>query len=573
MLQAVRMLTELARPSEDRERSNARSMDGASSSTDIESDLRNISVQFREIHKNGWLRRTDKTDKEICKFWVAFCVHDDMEPRLEGYVDQKQATTHSPMWSHSLRNVLHLSPTLCATQRNDYEFCVNFNDDRVLRLAAPTYQAMYDWVQAVTRKLTDMKILRPKENFYSKGPERIVTRDPTSPLPPPPSIIGTSNTQRPVALSPSSASAANTSPFTRETTSGTTPSVFTFDDASVEEHRLRPGTTHTPAQRTPPPIPSPRIPPPPTPSPSIATATATTTTITTTSNDDVGNSSYESVFLASSHPSNEDATPTAVNLNLTRNDESSDRYAALMEYRSLGNTETENPSEQTREVRGITPNIRRQLTLREQQVMHLRREMSHPAGVRLQLGRRDCKDGIAFVDTFGAVWVAGWKQREHPLLHNFLHVGDLVLSVAGVPPAGATAVKNILKNCTTPRVEMIVKRLPHARALTLTRRSESDDFGLEVNANEVSRVGGVALSQGLPSYVPAADPAAPLGTTVTWSLTEVNGRPLNIFEGGAQERLGAVGRDISVVLQPTDLVSSLRKRLRAIRNYKNFVVQ
>lgn len=573
MLQAVRMLTELARPSEDRERSNARSMDGASSSTDIESDLRNISVQFREIHKNGWLRRTDKTDKEICKFWVAFCVHDDMEPRLEGYVDQKQATTHSPMWSHSLRNVLHLSPTLCATQRNDYEFCVNFNDDRVLRLAAPTYQAMYDWVQAVTRKLTDMKILRPKENFYSKGPERIVTRDPTSPLPPPPSIIGTSNTQRPVALSPS-ASAANTSPFIRETNSGTTPSVFTFDDASVEEHRLRPGTTHTPAQRTPPPIPSPRIPPPPTPSPSIATATATTTTTittTATSNDEVGNSSYESVFLASSHPTNEDATPTAVNL--TRNDESNDRYAALMEYRSLGNAETENPSEQSREVRGITPNIRRQLTLREQQVMHLRREMSHPAGVRLQLGRRDCKDGIAFVDTFGAVWVAGWKQREHPLLHNFLHVGDLVLSVAGVPPAGATAVKNILKNCTTPRVEMIVKRLPHARALTLTRRSESDDFGLEVNANEVSRVAGVALSQGLPSYVPAADPAAPLGTTVTWSLTEVNGRPLNIFEGGAQERLGAVGRDISVVLQPTDLVSSLRKRLRAIRNYKNFVVQ
>lgn len=48
--------------------------------------------------------------------------------------------------------------------------------------------------------------------------------------------------------------------------------------------------------------------------------------------------------------------------------------------------------------------------------------------------------------------VAGWKQREHPLLHNFLHVGDLVLSVAGVPPAGAAAVKNILKNCTTPRV-------------------------------------------------------------------------------------------------------------------------
>ena len=181
---------------------------------------------------------------------------------------------------------------------------------------------------------------------------------------------------------------------------GTSPSVFTFDDASVEEHRLRLGSTQTQAQRTTPPVPGPRIPLPPTSTTSSTTSTTATTTMT--SIEDGGNSSYESVFLVSSHPPSEDNTFTATNL--VRNDESNDRYTALMEYRSMGNTETENPVEQTREARGITPNIRRQLTLREQQVMHLRREMSHPAGVRLQLGRRDCKDGIAFVDTFGAVW-------------------------------------------------------------------------------------------------------------------------------------------------------------------------
>ena len=36
MLQAVRMLTELARPSEDRDRTSTRPMEGATSSTDIE---------------------------------------------------------------------------------------------------------------------------------------------------------------------------------------------------------------------------------------------------------------------------------------------------------------------------------------------------------------------------------------------------------------------------------------------------------------------------------------------------------------------------------------------------------
>lgn len=44
------------------------------------------------------------------------------------------------------------------------------------------------------------------------------------------------------------------------------------------------------------------------------------------------------------------------------------------------------------------------LTLRETQVLQLRREMMHPGGVRLQLRRKDCVGSIAFVDVFGAVW-------------------------------------------------------------------------------------------------------------------------------------------------------------------------
>lgn len=50
--------------------------------------------------------------------------------------------------------------------------------------------------------------------------------------------------------------------------------------------------------------------------------------------------------------------------------------------------------------------------------------------------------------------VAGWKQREHPLLYNVLHIGDLVLSVAGVVPANVAAIKSILKNYSLPRVSM-----------------------------------------------------------------------------------------------------------------------
>lgn len=49
---------------------------------------------------------------------------------------------------------------------------------------------MQDWVDTLRNKLREMKIVSPKENVYSKGPEqckpRAPTRDPTSPLPAPP---------------------------------------------------------------------------------------------------------------------------------------------------------------------------------------------------------------------------------------------------------------------------------------------------------------------------------------------------------------------------------------------------
>lgn len=61
------------------------------------------------------------------------------------------------------------------------------------------------------------------------------------------------------------------------------------------------------------------------------------------------------------------------------------------------------------------------LTLREQQVMQLRREMMHPGGVRIQLRRKDCTGSIAFVDAFGAAW---FVSMELFLLCNSLKSGN-----------------------------------------------------------------------------------------------------------------------------------------------------
>lgn len=49
---------------------------------------------------------------------------------------------------------------------------------------------MIEWVDRLGTKLREMKILSPKENVYSRMPEfrqpLLPTRDPNSPLPPPP---------------------------------------------------------------------------------------------------------------------------------------------------------------------------------------------------------------------------------------------------------------------------------------------------------------------------------------------------------------------------------------------------
>ncbi|KAF2355283.1 hypothetical protein FHG87_013966 [Trinorchestia longiramus] len=86
------------------------------------------------------------------------------------------------------------------------------------------------------------------------------------------------------------------------------------------------------------------------------------------------------------------------------------------------------------------------MSLREQQVMHLYKEISHAAGVRLTLRHNDCINSIAFVNCFSQVYVAGWKQREHPYLHNTFHLGDRVVSIGGASFSTASAAHSLIRS-------------------------------------------------------------------------------------------------------------------------------
>lgn len=119
-----------------------------------------------------------------------FCVHDDCEAFLEGYLDPRQAPSHSPEWSLSLLTVQHVSHALVSVEQ-EFEFVITLSTE-VARFNANTWECMQEWVESLRSKLREMKLLSPKENLYSKLPEikppLAPTRDPTSPLPATPPV-------------------------------------------------------------------------------------------------------------------------------------------------------------------------------------------------------------------------------------------------------------------------------------------------------------------------------------------------------------------------------------------------
>lgn len=219
------------------------------------------------------------------------------------------------------------------------------------------------------------------------------------------------------------------------------------------------------------------------------------------------------------------------------------------------------------------------VSLREQQVLQLRREISHPGGVRLQLRKKDCLGSIALVDAFNSVWVAGWKQKDHPMLYNALHIGDRLVSVAGIPVTGgvtnAGEVNKIIRATQSVYIELIVRRVPFGRVYAIKRDMDGQCLGLIRESNSATIVdiipNGLAARHKLPVKAKSCD-----GMSLTfWVLTEINGRPLNMFfkENEVQDRLNAVGKEISILVQPLDLITKLKKQLKSMRSYKDYIVQ
>lgn len=137
--------------------------------------------------------------------------------------------------------------------------------------------------------------------------------------------------------------------------------------------------------------------------------------------------------------------------------------------------------------------------------------------------------------------------------------------------------QNLIKNSESPIIEFIIRRLPFGKIWLIKRKSGYQDLGLirEGNSAEILFIepNSLAHKHGIPNQTRAVDPLNKMD--VNWAITEINFRPLSLFFKGDEikNRLNSVGPEISILLQPVDLIKNIKKQLKLIKNYKDYIVQ
>ncbi|ESP00421.1 hypothetical protein LOTGIDRAFT_140730 [Lottia gigantea] len=189
--------------------------------------------------------------------------------------------------------------------------------------------------------------------------------------------------------------------------------------------------------------------------------------------------------------------------------------------------------------------------------------------------KKDYFHGLALVDSFSGVWVSGWNLVDFPRLHDKFHIGDKILSVNNVPCQSSASYYKQIKHSDYSTVDIQLKRLPKARVFVMRRAAEGESIGIK-------REGGTAEILYVDPYGLAGRHGLPLkshnmvdNNLCNWVITEINSQTLNLFfkDMEVKHRLGAVGKDITIVVQPSDLINDLKKQLKKLKNYKSYLIK
>lgn len=180
--------------------------------------------------------------------------------------------------------------------------------------------------------------------------------------------------------------------------------------------------------------------------------------------------------------------------------------------------------------------------------------------------------------------MAGWKQKDHPYLHNTFHIGDQLVSINGTVMESALHVKQFIKH-VPQSLQITIRRVPFGQIFCLKRLVDGEDLGLirEKGTAEINYIvpNSIADKAGLLGKCTFYDEhfesssSSSLANRNNWYITEINNRPLNLFfkNNEVADRLNAIGKEISILVQPFGFIKRLKKQLKTFKNYKDFIVQ
>ncbi|KAK3094675.1 hypothetical protein FSP39_004799 [Pinctada imbricata] len=209
--------------------------------------------------------------------------------------------------------------------------------------------------------------------------------------------------------------------------------------------------------------------------------------------------------------------------------------------------------------------------LKQSQVEILKQQQKLP-GIQLNIHAHNGAR-IAFVDINNAVWVAGWDMRACPRLSDKLHIGDRVIQINQIDVSNTIMAHKVIKHSNQDMMELVVKRLPLAKVFSITRTLNRQPLGIkrEGGTAEISYVdpNGLAYGHGLQQKMANLDGSG----DCHWWITEINSRPINLFfkAGEMEPLLNPVGKDISLVVLPVPFITELKKQMKKLKNYKDFL--
>lgn len=218
----------------------------------------------------------------------------------------------------------------------------------------------------------------------------------------------------------------------------------------------------------------------------------------------------------------------------------------------------------------LTPVHEKRKSLREQQVFQLRQESS--SEIRFKLRKKDCIDAIAFVSYNETLWIAGLKAI--PQLYVF-HVGDQLLAINNIANIKSNVdAQKYIKMCGGLFVEIVIRRLPLGEIFLIKREFENQCLGLIRDENSLLDIipNSIASRAGIPTR-----PSTNADDSIFWIITEINFRPLSLISHKKYDEtdllLTSAGLETSLLLQPSDFISKLRKDLKAMKNYRDYMLQ